>query len=176
MYKRQNLGFTLIEMLIVVAMIGVLATVLFIAINPLQQMKKTRDAGRLSDMAQIVRALEWYFVDYGRFPSIDGDSCCDGWDVGPCGGDGFISALETSGNLKKVPQDPEGTGGCTGYAYYRYGAGGYGCDASKGAYYVLGVRDMEATARPHPDSPGWSCPNRNWQNEFDWVVGAFENP
>ena len=169
-------GFTLVELLMVVAIIGVLAAVLVVAINPLQQMKKARDAGRLSDMAQIVRALEWYLVGYGRFPPIDADICCDGWDVGPCEGDGFISALEIGGDLKTVPQDPTGTGACTGYAYYRYGAGSYGCDVSKGAYFVLGVRDMEASVRPHPDSPGWSCPTRNWQNEFDWVAGAFESP
>ena len=33
---------------------------------------------------------------------------------------------------------------------------------------------METSGNPHPNSPGWICPSRNWQDEFDWVTGAFE--
>ncbi len=138
---------------------------------------KARDARRLSDMRQIQLALEMYKDKYGHYPSISSDSCCDGWDQGPCGSNSFIGALEAEGLFSKTPVDPKGGSGtgCYGYAYYRYGAGCCGCPQSKGAFYVLGIRDMETSGRPHPNSPGWSCPNRNWQNEFDWVTGSFEN-
>jgi len=78
--------------------------------------------------------------------------------------------------MKSVPKDPIGTGTCGGYTYryYRYSAGSSGCDPARGAFFVLGVVDMETSGNPYPGSPGWKCPNRNWQNEFDWVIGGFE--
>ena len=126
-------------------------------------------------MRQILLALQLYYDQYERYPSISADGCCNGWDQGPYGTDPFIGALTTEG-LIQTPTDPSGGSGtgCYGYNYYRYGAGSYGCNASQGAYFVLGVRDMETSGKPHPDSPGWNCPSRNWQNEFDWVIGDFE--
>jgi len=173
MYLKHTKGFTLIELLVVIAIIGLLSSIVLIGLREVRA--KARDARRLSDMRQILLALQLYYNKYGRYPSISGDSCCDGWDQGPCGTNPFIGALITEG-LIQTPTDPSGGSGtgCYGYAYYRYPAGYAGCDESKGPFFVLGVRDMETSGRPHPDSPGWSCPRRNWQNEFDWVVGGFE--
>ena len=139
---------------------------------------KARDVRRLADMRTIITALELYYdSNNSTYPSPGSDGCCNGWDQGPCQTDtSFIPGLSTGGYLSTVPVDPLGGSGtgCYGYAYYRYAAGSYSCDAARGAFYVLGIRDMETTGRPHPDSPGWSCAGRNWQNEFDRVSGAFE--
>ncbi|MBU4332570.1 type II secretion system GspH family protein [Patescibacteria group bacterium] len=172
--KRLKSGFTLIELLVVISIIGLLSTLAIVALNNARA--KARDAKRLVDMKQIQTALDLYYDANNRYPSISGDACCDGWDQGPCGADPFIGALVNEGLMSNVPTDPSGGSGtgCYGYAYYRYGAGSYGCDPLHGAYYVLGVRDMETSGRPHPNSPGWSCPSRDWQGEFDWVIGKFE--
>ncbi len=172
--NKKISGFTLLELLIVIAVIGLLASAVMVQFP--NATKKARDVQRLQDMHQILLALRLYYSTYGRYPSISPDSCCDGWDEGPCGNNPFIGALVSSGLVTKVPTDPEGnpSNGCQGYSYYRYGAGSYGCDASRGPFFVLGIRDMKTTGRPYPESPGWSCPNRNWQNEFDWVTGGFE--
>lgn len=61
----RNKGFTLIELLIVMAILGVLAVVVLVAINPVQQLARTRDAGRKSGISQIGRALEAYFTSHG---------------------------------------------------------------------------------------------------------------
>ena len=45
-------GFTLIELLIVMAILGVLAVVVLVAINPIQQLARTRDTGRKSGVTQ----------------------------------------------------------------------------------------------------------------------------
>ena len=175
MRKYKNKGFTLIELLVVIAILGLLMSIVLASLNNAR--KKTRDARRLSDMRQILLALELYYDSNNQYPPITSDSCCDGWDQGPCGTDKtFINTLRTANLMPQVPTDPSGgTGtGCYGYNYYRYNAGSYGCDSSKGAYFVLGIRDMETSNRPHPNSLGWSCPSRNWQNEFDWVTGKFE--
>jgi len=172
MFAKKR-GFTLIEILVVIAIIGLLATIVLVSLNTAR--KKARDAKRLTDMRQIVLALEMYYDDNENYPSRTSDACCDGWDQAPCGADNaFIADLV--GHMTVVPVDPvEGLGtGCYGYNYYVYGAGSYGCDSVNGRFYVLGIRDMETSSRPHPESPGWQCPNRNWQNEFDWVVGGFE--
>lgn len=53
-------GFTLVELLIVIAIIGVLAVVVLVAINPVQQLARTRDSGRKSGVTQMGHALEAY--------------------------------------------------------------------------------------------------------------------
>jgi len=171
----KNKGFTLIELLVVIAIIGLLSSLAIVSLSAVR--KKSRDAKRLADMRQIRTALELYYGRNGRYPSISADSCCDGWDQGPCGSDAFIGALVSAGLMSKVPTDPLGCSGtsCCGYSYYRYSPGAYGCPAARGYFFVLGVRDMETSSNPHPSSPGWKCTNRNWQSEFDWVVGGFEN-
>lgn len=128
-------------------------------------------------MRQIQLALELYRDSNNTYPGNTDDDC-SGWDAGfnggPGSGDLFIQPLEIGKFMAKTPGDPATTGICGGYSYFRYPAGEYGCDALRGAYFVLGVRDIETSGNPYPSSPGWSCPSRNWQGEFDWVVGRFE--
>lgn len=56
--KTYKSGFTLIELLIVIAILGTLAVVILVALNPAQQLARTRDAGRQSTVAQLGRAVE----------------------------------------------------------------------------------------------------------------------
>ena len=53
-------GFTLIELLIVIAILGVLAVVILVAINPQEQLARTRDAGRTSSVTQLGHAMQAY--------------------------------------------------------------------------------------------------------------------
>ncbi len=170
MNKNQKVkGFTLIELLVIIAIIGILSSVVLASLNSAR--KKARDARRLMDMRQIQTALELYYDSNNRYPDSDFQGC-GGWDSS--GDEDFITPLKTSGFLPAEILDPTIADSCGNYAYYRYSAGDYGCDASRGAYYVLGVRDMETSGNPYPGSPGWSCSGRNWQSEFDWVIGKFE--
>jgi prepilin-type N-terminal cleavage/methylation domain-containing protein len=167
--NKTNAGFTLIELLVVIAIIGVLSSVVLTSMNSAR--KKARDAKRLSDMEQVKIALEMKYDDNNQYPTSDLDGC-GGWDVGNKTYQ-FLTA-KLGNYMKNPPNDMIATDNCSGYRYYRYSAGSYGCDISKGAFYVLGVTDMETSSRPYPNSPGWSCPSRDWQNEMDWVTGGFE--
>jgi len=59
-----NGGFTLVELLIVIAVIGILAVAVLTAINPIEQLKKSRDAGRLADARELYNAVQRYSASY----------------------------------------------------------------------------------------------------------------
>lgn len=164
-------SFTLIELMVVVAIVSVISAILVPSVTGF--LAKGRDARRLADMNVVRLSLAMYLERYGAYPNSDYQGC-GGWDTT---GDGdFIKTLNDYGYLTRVIQDPRWNNNCGNYCYYRYSAGSYNCNVLKGAYLVLGVKDMETSGRPHPKSPGWRCPppNRDWQGEFDWVVGKFE--
>ncbi len=162
-------AFTLIELLVTIAIIGLLAAISLVSIN--RARTKSRDAKRLADVQQVITALDVYYDTNNNYPQSDNDGC-GGWDTG--NKDYPLLNNRLTGIMNNPPRDLFFTGNCTGYRYYRYGAGGYGCPVEKGDYYVLGITDMETSSRPYPGSPGFSCSGRNWQNEFDWVIGKYQ--
>lgn len=66
MNKNTRKGFTLIEMLIVVAIIGILASIVVVGIGPAQ--KKGRDSRRAADLREVQTALELYYNKEGEYP------------------------------------------------------------------------------------------------------------
>jgi prepilin-type N-terminal cleavage/methylation domain-containing protein len=59
-------GFTLVELLVVMAILGILATITLANFSSSQ--RKGRDAQRKSDLRQIANALEAYMNDHGEYP------------------------------------------------------------------------------------------------------------
>lgn len=53
----QPTGFTLVELLVVIAIIAVLAAVVVLIINPLELTRRSRDAARLTDLANLQQAI-----------------------------------------------------------------------------------------------------------------------
>lgn len=62
---RSRAAFTLIELLIVIAIIAVLATVVILSLNPAELLRQARDSNRLSDLATISEAVNLYSVSQG---------------------------------------------------------------------------------------------------------------
>jgi prepilin-type N-terminal cleavage/methylation domain-containing protein len=62
-FDQKQKGFTLIELLIVIVIIAALAVTIFVALNPIQRLKDSRDARRTSDVETILTAIHEYIVD-----------------------------------------------------------------------------------------------------------------
>lgn len=61
-------GFTLIEMLIVITVLGILAVLIIVAINPVEQINRSRDTTSRSDAGQLASALERFYAFNGFYP------------------------------------------------------------------------------------------------------------
>lgn len=103
MYRFSHKGFTLIEVILVIALVGVLGTALIVLINPGQQFKRARDVERKSDIRQIQSALELYRADNSAYPAALPN--CDAPFTGTNG----------ATYLQKLPCDPKNT--TTKYQY-----------------------------------------------------------
>lgn len=64
--KENKSGFTLIEILVVVAIIGILVS--FVTLNFNDARKKSRDQARKSDLQALQLAIETYKVQYNVYP------------------------------------------------------------------------------------------------------------
>ncbi|MBU4331583.1 hypothetical protein KKD19_07030 [Patescibacteria group bacterium] len=147
--------------------------------------KITRDQKRLQDIRDIQIAIDKYYEKHGNYPDAGQDACCDRWDIGFCkkdGNDGFLSVLVKEGFLDQDRGDPLFFGHCQGYFYHHYNCNNnspyypcYGCDKP---FYVLAIRKLETEKVRWTNraiSPtGFKCPTRDWGQEFDYVVGKFE--
>lgn len=116
--KNKNIfGFTLVELLVVMAIIGVLVGI--VGMNFRSAQIRGRDTQRKSDLKQISAALELFYSDYGKYPdSVDGnimacpyiiggvsEACSFDGDSEFCDKDNIDSSCRTI-YLKKVPSDP----------------------------------------------------------------------
>jgi len=60
MDKSNKKGFTLVELLIVIGILGILAAAVVVVLNPAELLKQARDAQRVQDLASINSALALY--------------------------------------------------------------------------------------------------------------------
>jgi prepilin-type N-terminal cleavage/methylation domain-containing protein len=108
MITKQNKGFTLLEILLVIAAIGILAAIVLVAINPNRQIAQVRNAERRSEVNTIYKALEQYLIEKQGYPAgiteTEQDICINNNTTG-CVNLGVLVPDYVAG----IPVDPRGT-------------------------------------------------------------------
>ena len=115
--RREEEGFTLVELMVVIVIIGLLATVVVINVMPASDRAAVTKAR--ADIATLEQGIEMYRLTNMRYPS----------------GTEGLQALVAGNQIRSLPQDPWGNP-------YRYAAPGrqgrpfevmsYGADGSEG--------------------------------------------
>ncbi len=116
MGRIQN-GFTLLEILLIVAAIAILAGAVVIAVNPLRQLREARDSVRRGDVSAIWNATAQYALDNhgalpGSVPAGTLEDClanATSTEFGICRTSGcevVLDDLLDNGYLVEVPADP----------------------------------------------------------------------
>jgi prepilin-type N-terminal cleavage/methylation domain-containing protein len=64
--KKEEEGFTLVELLVVISIISLLTSIVLSSLNDAR--KKARDSARISTLQQVQKALAMYYSDNGYYP------------------------------------------------------------------------------------------------------------
>jgi len=116
--KSINKSFTIIELLVVIGIIGVLASLVLVSVGKARG--SARDARRKQDLGAIQTALELYYDDHGKYPNWWSTDCCGDTSRGACNScpcsehhwsynqyQAFIKdALVGGGYITNLPVDP----------------------------------------------------------------------
>lgn len=129
---QSKKGFTLVELLVVIAVIAILAAIVVLVINPLELTRRSRDAARFTDLANLTQA-----INVAAQENVSGTGnffCPSGTTSFPCNassspgtstnratdGSGWVKvnlAGQTSVTVPTLPVDPVNTG-TNVYNYY----------------------------------------------------------
>jgi len=99
------LGYTLVELLVVVAIIGLLAGVLVTLIDPATQLRRGRDTQRKSDLSRIQSSIEIFRADLSAYPCVLPGAGCAGTLPAGCGLP-LTGGAPPSTYMNQVPCDP----------------------------------------------------------------------
>ena len=150
MKNQKRKGFTLIELMVVVAIMGLLAALAVISLNNARQ--RARDARRISDIKQIQTALELYYLDNNEYPDSSGEVI-----EGKCISDtnGLASDCDGDVYMRLTPSNPQprGDGDCPDTHYVYVGDTDAGDTVSYHIEYCLGSETGDVAAGSQTATP-----------------------
>ena len=97
MKKQAPSGFTLVELLVVVAIIGLLATIMSLVVTGVKA--RARDARRTANIDQLRKGLDLYYNQVGTYPVAASGVCIDGTDS-------VTTALQGANVMQAIFKDP----------------------------------------------------------------------
>ena len=149
--NKSSRGFTIIELIVVIAILAVLVTITIVSYSGAQG--RARDADRRVDIANLVKALEMYYDDNGTYPTASGTNSTAGsiwYSSDTTSWSTFATVL--AGILTPLPSDPSNKAGniraasSPGLNYAYYGNTSTYCGATAGQMYIIEYR-LEASAK-----------------------------
>ena len=110
---QKQTGFTIVELLIVIVVIGILAAITMVAYSNVTN--RAKDSQTDSSVSQMKKLIEMYMADNGVYPAV-----CGGGDNSGCNAELLAGALVPT-YANKLPEAYP-----TGYGVYQYvrGTGG----------------------------------------------------
>ncbi len=159
--KKTTSGFTIVELLIVIVVIAILASISIVAYTGIQQ--RARDNARTKTVAELQKALELYRVDHDRYPPHIGSSTNVPSGFTGVFGTSYSHSVDTAGNwlrhlveadvISSAPIDPINDNSYY-FTYWSSSASGYGACAEP--FYVLAAY-YENSANVPSDSRALNC-------------------
>lgn len=139
-------GFTLIEILIVIGMLAILATIVLVAINPLRQFAQARNTQRQANVAAILNAVGNRIADNRGVFAASGSACAfSNEEARPISNTDTINGLDlrpclVPNYIPELPTDP------LGHPYFN--TCGTDLDCTNGSYNTgYTIRQDPGTAR-----------------------------
>ncbi|MDO8510332.1 MAG: type II secretion system protein [bacterium] len=175
-HDYRTRGFTLIEVLLVLALMGFFLATVLASVQTVRT--KSRDSRRLHDMAQISRALEFYYDVNGRYPPRNYHyTTSSNWNT---------LTIDLAPYINPLPRDP--LGNQSNYIYY------YDADSGDNYQtYGLMMRLEHSSNYPKVNDGGWynssgsyyevgkqpsycrATWNLNWWGSSSFVCGTTQN-
>ncbi len=177
-------AFTLVEMLITVALVAVLVGTVLVIVNPAKLRGKARDAQRLNNLKSIQGAIELYHADNRKYPPFAGSLAIIPETGVPATQDALTNALIPN-YISHLPLDPlqpsiPNSTPCnindgTGKPNYRFNYVSDNAGSGYGTYYLL-----TAQAESQTSTSGYSCGNLKQWSKANCASGnpycfGFEN-
>ncbi len=172
---RQQTGFTIVELLIVIVVIAILAAISIVAYGGIQE--RARNAQRTQDVRTIAKALELYYINNGQYPSGACGSSCpvnkkinSSWATTSDGSWSVLEAALVPDYISALPTDPKAStstpAAISGGYNYDYVVPGGWCSAAAGNIYLL-TYNLEGATSVNQDRnvpTGTSCPGTQVTN------------
>lgn len=153
--QGRQTGFTIVELLIVIVVIGILAAITIVAFNGVQQ--QARDSQRVSDLSNLAKMIRLYEAEQGNLV-VDGcgNGTGSGWLHSSYTGPPLRSinnCLIDAGVMKKPVIDPSGLSSCSGTSCHAYLKAS--CTAGTWVLANLESRPQDATFTDDKCYPAW---------------------
>ena len=122
-YNKKQKGFTIVELLIVIVVIGILAALVITTFTGIQQ--KARDTERETDIKALYGQVEAYYAQNGKYPTLANmnDTTWRGTNMKGLDNEATRDPKNTSYNLVQTPA-------ANVYAYNVLASDGTACDNS----------------------------------------------